>query len=152
MDECRLPMLELGLWTHSSLPASPQEGLQRLDANPTLRDELRELLGDRLGCIDSVAPPLALSFDCPLTLHAPCTRDEILAALGHWTRARRPDMHEGVLNLPDIKADVFLVTLHKTEKDYSSTTMYQDYAIAWLSSRRPYRGAAREFSSGAAGT
>ena len=103
--------------------------MQRLDANPTLRDELRELLGYRLGCIDSVAPPLAMPFACPLTLHAPYTRDEVMAALGHCTRLRQPDLREGVLHLPGIKADVFFVTLHKTEKDYSPTTMYQDYAI-----------------------
>ncbi len=100
-----------------------------MSANATLRDELRELLGYRLGCIDSVAPPLALPFDGPLTLHAPYTRDEVMAALGHRTRLKQPDMREGVRHLPDIKADVFFVTLHKTEKDYSPTTMYQDYAI-----------------------
>ena len=38
-------------------------------------------------------------------------------------------MREGVLHLPELRADVFFVTLHKTEKDYSPTTMYQDYAI-----------------------
>lgn len=38
-------------------------------------------------------------------------------------------MREGVLHLPTILADAFLFTLHKTEKQYSPTTMYQDYAI-----------------------
>ena len=38
-------------------------------------------------------------------------------------------MREGVIHLSDIRADVFFVTLQKTEKDYSPTTMYQDYAI-----------------------
>src|SRR5262249_52772603 len=70
-----------------------------------------------------------LPFPCPLTLHAPYTRDEILAALGHWTRAQQKEMREGVLHLPAIKADVFLFTLNKTEKHFSPTTMYQDYAI-----------------------
>ena len=100
-----------------------------IDANPTLRDELRELLTYWLGCTDSTFPRSALPFICPLTLHAPYTRDEVLAALGRWTRAAQPGMREGVLHLPDIKADVFFVTLHKTEKEYSPTTMYQDYAI-----------------------
>ena len=129
MDDRRLLMLEVGLWTQDGLSASPAEGLRRLDANPTLRDELRELLAYRLGCIDSVAPPLELPFACPLTLHASYTRDEVLVALGHWTRSKQPEMREGVLHLPDIRADVFFVTLQKTEKDYSPTTMYQDYAI-----------------------
>ena len=30
---------------------------------------------------------------------------------------------------PEANADAFLVTLHKSEADYSPTTMYQDYAI-----------------------
>src|SRR5271157_3588572 len=38
-------------------------------------------------------------------------------------------MREGVLHLPDLRADIFFVTLQKTEKDYSPTTKYQDYAI-----------------------
>jgi hypothetical protein len=48
---------------------------------------------------------------------------------GRWTCKNRPGMREGVLHLPDLPADVFFVTLQKTERDYSPTTMYQDYAI-----------------------
>ena len=87
------------------------------------------MLACQLDCVDSVAPPLRLPFACPLTLHALYTRDEVLAALGHWTRSEHPGMREGVLHLPDLRADIFFVTLQKTEKDYSPTTMYQDYAI-----------------------
>ena len=76
-----------------------------------------------------MAPALELPFACPLTLHASYTRDEVLVALGHWTRNKQSEMREGVLHLPDLRADVFFVTLQKTEKDYSPTTMYQDYAI-----------------------
>jgi hypothetical protein len=79
--------------------------------------------------VDEVPPSLQLPFVCPLTLHAQYTRDEILAALGHWTRAEQREMREGVLHLPAIKADVFLFTLNKTEQHFSPTTMYQDYAI-----------------------
>jgi hypothetical protein len=129
LDDRRLLMLDVGLWTPRGLPASPAESLRRLDANPTLRDELRELLAYQLGCIDSVAPLLKLPFVCPLLLHAPYTRDEVLAALGRWTRSEQPGLREGVLHLPNLRADVFFVTLQKTEKDYSPTTMYQDYAI-----------------------
>jgi superfamily II DNA or RNA helicase len=129
MDDRRLLMLELGLWKRGGVSVSPAESLGRLDVNPTLRDELRELLVYQLSCIDSVAPPLELPFLCPLTLHASYTRDEVLAGLGHWTRSKLPEMREGVLHLPEIRTDVFFVTLHKTERDYSPTTMYQDYAI-----------------------
>jgi superfamily II DNA or RNA helicase/HKD family nuclease len=129
VDERRLLMLDVSLWGRDSWPSSAAEGLGRLDANPTLRDELLQLLAHRLGAVDSVAPRLRLPFACPLTLHAPYTRDEVLVALGHWTRAHRKEFREGVLHLPDLKADVFFFTLNKTEAHFSPTTMYQDYAV-----------------------
>ena len=39
-------------------------------------------------------------------------------------------MREGVKQLPDKKLDVFFVTLNKSDKDYSPTTMYNDYSIS----------------------
>jgi hypothetical protein len=38
-------------------------------------------------------------------------------------------VREGVKWLPKQQVDVLLVTLNKSEKDYSPTTMYEDYAI-----------------------
>lgn len=38
-------------------------------------------------------------------------------------------VHEGVKYLIDKKADIFFVTLNKSDKDYSPTTMYNDYSI-----------------------
>ena len=43
----------------------------------------------------------------------------------------RPDtVREGVRWVPEHKIDVLLNTLNKAEKDYSPTTMYQDYSIS----------------------
>jgi len=39
-------------------------------------------------------------------------------------------MRQGVLYLPEKKTDVFLITLNKSDRDYSPTTMYEDYAIS----------------------
>ena len=129
MDEQRLLMTDLSLWGTHELPESTDESIRRLDANPTQRGELLELLRYRLDCIDTVAPRLELTFPCPMVLHARYTRDEVLAALGRWNRLERRDLREGVLHLPEIGADAFFFTLNKTEKHYSPTTMYQDYAI-----------------------
>jgi hypothetical protein len=124
-------MLDLSLWgRRPGLPSTIEESRSRLARNPSLRGELRELLEHRLGSIASVAPRLELPFACPLMLHAPYIRDEILAGLGHWTRESQREMREGVIHLPDLPADVFLFTLHKSEAHYSPTTMYQDYALS----------------------
>lgn len=129
LEDRRFLMLDAGLWTSSALPESAAASLERLAANPTLRDELLQLLSYQLSLVDHVPLPVQLPLECPLSVHALYTRDEILIALGHWTRHKQPDMREGVLYLPKISTDVFFITLNKTEKDYSPTTMYQDYAI-----------------------
>ena len=38
-------------------------------------------------------------------------------------------MREGVKHLPEKRLDLFLTTLEKSEKHYSPTTMYEDYAV-----------------------
>ncbi len=39
------------------------------------------------------------------------------------------NVREGVKWLPDKQVDVFFITLNKADKDYSPTTMYNDYSI-----------------------
>jgi hypothetical protein len=70
----------------------------------------------------------------PLRVHARYTREEMLAGLG-WARCgenpRVPRGHAaGTRDVPDLAADVFDITWRKTERAYSPTTMYQDYAIS----------------------
>ena len=67
-----------------------------------------------------------LGFACPLDLHCTYTRDQILAALDFLKPAT---VREGVKWLPEKGLDVFFVTLNKSDKDYSPTTMYNDYSI-----------------------
>jgi hypothetical protein len=74
-----------------------------------------------------LAPDLA---DVPLALHASYSREEVLAALGWTAQGRSPStMREGVAWCPEVNADAFLITLKKTDTDYSPTTMYRDYAL-----------------------
>ena len=89
------------------------------------REELRELaevLEDRLprvthaGAIDSV----------PLRVHARYSRDEALAAFGI---ANPNSVREGVSTSNQRRADLFFVTLQKTEEHFSPSTMYRDCAI-----------------------
>jgi hypothetical protein len=124
-----LLMLHFTLWTREWCPATLAESVRRLCANPTLLAELRELLTCKLKLVDEVPAELAQPFPCPLQLHADYTRDEILAAFGIWTLEGQREVREGVLHLESLPADLFFVTLNKTEGDYSPTTMYEDYAI-----------------------
>lgn len=67
--------------------------------------------------------------DMAFALHGHYTREEILALTGERTWSRKPHVQEGVRHVKDRKLDLFMVTLNKTEKDYSPSTLYEDYAI-----------------------
>ncbi len=68
--------------------------------------------------------------DVPLALHARYTRDEVLAALGRSTLAKPFSHREGPFWHADTNTDYFFITLEKSEKYYSPSTRYRDYAIA----------------------
>lgn len=82
----------------------------------------------RTTALGEVLPELR---DVPLALHATYSREEILAALGWVSQGRKPStMREGVAWCPEVNADAFLVTLKKSDTDYSPTTMYRDFALS----------------------
>ncbi|MDO5737369.1 MAG: DEAD/DEAH box helicase family protein, partial [Propionibacteriaceae bacterium] len=67
----------------------------------------------------------------PLRAHARYQREEILSALDHASPSNLPgNFREGVLYVPSLNVDALLVTLNKSGKDRSPTTMYKDYAIS----------------------
>lgn len=100
--------------------------LYALSDSTVLLGELLELLRYRFEQIDFIDEPVELGFDCPLDLHCTYTRDQLLVALDFMKPAT---VREGVKWLPEKNIDVFFVTLNKADKDYSPTTMYNDYSI-----------------------
>ena len=126
----RLTMLHLTLWGNDSAGWSLNEAGRRLHGNPAALADLKAVLAHCLAHTHTRPQKLLSNLSGPLTLHAQYTRNEILAGLGHWTLASRPDVREGVLYLQTSKVDAFFVTLHKTAEAYSPTTMYEDYAIS----------------------
>ncbi len=109
------------------------ESMIRIKQSAVMYGELIELLQYCFEKIDFVDEPVDLGADSPLDLHCNYSRDQILAAVGYYTRDRMPAMREGVKYLPDRKLDILLITLNKADKQYSPTTMYNDYSInEWL--------------------
>ncbi len=104
-----------------------QDNLYALSDSTVLLNELMELLRYRFEQIDFIDEPVDLGFDCPLDLHCTYTRDQMLVAMDFMKPAT---VREGVKWLPEKNIDVFFVTLNKADKDYSPTTMYNDYSIS----------------------
>ena len=104
-----------------------QDNLHALSDSPVLLRELLDLLRYRYEQIDFIDEPVELGFACPLDLHCTYTRDQLLVALDFL---RPGTVREGVKWLAEKQLDVFFVTLNKADKDYSPTTMYNDYSIS----------------------
>lgn len=101
-----------------------------LGRNPALYDDAENLLKFLAGHANRLStrkPDSAQDLD--FVLHAGYTREEIMALTGGRTWERPSGNREGLLHVPDLRLDVFMVTLNKTETDYSPSTLYEDYAI-----------------------
>lgn len=111
---------------------SIREGLEQLRSHPVVVEELLQLLTYQEQ--SSRVRPEALTGSVarsPLRSHARYSREELLAGLGLGTldTGAPGSIREGVKWLPSMSVDALLVTLKKSEVDYSPTTMYRDYAI-----------------------
>ncbi|MFG1913953.1 DUF3427 domain-containing protein [Micromonospora sp. NPDC048898] len=120
-----LDMLHFSLWGPNAPLAGRDERLTQLWKNPARCTELRqvaEVLRDRIHRVTPTTAPGAV----PLRVHARYSRNEACAAFGMTNPG---SLREGVKWLPDAGADLFFVTLVKSEAHYSPTTMYADRAI-----------------------
>ncbi|CAN5246112.1 hypothetical protein BH18ACT12_BH18ACT12_20580 [soil metagenome] len=122
-------MLHFLLWGASEPAARASAGFSRLWAVPSRHEELMELMVVLRGRLRRVSRPLDEVGRVPLHVHARYSRDEALAAFGIQNPGA---VREGVKWIEPEQADVFFVTLRKTERHYSPTTMYQDRAITPL--------------------
>ncbi len=108
------------------------DGFTALRSEPAARDELSVVVQNAFDHAQHVAAPMSQRLaSSPLRTHARYSREEIVAALDYAHLKRLPNsFREGVLWAEKWKSDAFLITLTKSETDYSPTTMYQDYAIS----------------------
>lgn len=124
-----LQMFQFTIWQQSFEDCSftsLKDGLVKIKNNPVLFTELIALLEYNLNHIDFIDERVDLGFDCPLDLHCTYTRDQILVAMDFM---KPSTVREGVKFIKEKKMDIFFVTLNKSEKEYSPTTMYNDYSI-----------------------
>ena len=60
-----------------------------------------------------------------------------MAAFGLFTETESPEFREGVKRFENKKTDIFFINLNKSEKDFSPSTMYEDYAELHLLQKFP---------------
>ncbi|MFN7252930.1 MAG: DUF3427 domain-containing protein [Anaerobacillus sp.] len=129
--------LMLGILYYSFYNAAPpkegfqsiEEGMQAILSTKELREEIREILQYNYSTIDYVEIGHDFPFTCPLKVHNQYTTSQILAAFDHFNEEQSPAFREGVKHFEAKNLDIFFITLNKSEKDFSPSTLYDDYAI-----------------------
>ena len=123
------------IWGRDTEAPGTERGIvEAVRARPALAGELAELCE----LLEDRAPHLTYTLDAeagwshavPLSVHARHSVIEILAAFGRVAAGRFYQHREGVYRDEATNSDLFFTTLEKSEKHYSPTTMYKDYAIA----------------------
>lgn len=98
-----------------------------------MKEEILSLLRYQKNQVDVRSQPLALPYPSVLSVHSQYTRDQIFSALGFdkpgSIREGVKFLHERNSHVVTKDTDVFLVTLNKSEKEFSNTTLYNDYSI-----------------------
>ena len=127
-------MLLAQLWGSGRQHVPLADALVRLWAAANVRAELVELFALLLERTDHLVsaldwgrtdpPPI------PLKLHGRYSRAEVFVAFGLLNDARPFPGREGVFFDEATQCDVFFITLKKSERLFSPTTRYNDYAIS----------------------
>lgn len=129
VDKRMLQMFYITVWSKAIEDFSDEEvlsNLYSLSDSPIMKGELIELLEYKFNSIDFVDETIDLGFDSPLDVYCTYSQRQLLAGLDYLNFSA---MRQGVIWLKDKGIDVFLLTLNKADKDYSPTTMYNDYSI-----------------------
>jgi len=108
---------------------SIEDGVRAAVACPEFRDEIVQILRYKLEHLDFLDRGGVFPFACPLDVHCSYSADQILAAFGFWNEEKAPAFREGVKYFDEKKTDIFFITLNKSDKDFSPSTLYEDYAI-----------------------
>ena len=104
--------------------------LAKLWLHPAIRAELKELFAILRERVAHLPVPFAQRPDVALQLHCRYSGDQVMAAFHFVKNGKLSERREGVLFHEETSCDLLFVTLQKTEKHYSPSTMYQDCALS----------------------
>ncbi|MBL4951550.1 DUF3427 domain-containing protein [Neobacillus sp. YIM B02564] len=141
MKECSIrnkeDQLMLGIFYYSFYNSHPtkegfvslEKGIIRILTRPEFREEILEILHYLYESLETMELENDFDFPCPLGVHCNYNTSQVLAALDYYNETKSPAFREGVKHFEDKNLDIFFITLNKSEKDFSPSTLYDDYAI-----------------------
>ncbi|GAX61993.1 type III restriction protein res subunit [Candidatus Scalindua japonica] len=123
-------MLHYDVWQAAGNFNSLEESIKTIGYNKILVEEIIDVLEILIDKIDFIERDIDLPFAQPLKIHSRYTRSQILAAFGFHTFTKESKKREGVAFNKDKNTELLFITLDKSEKDFSPTTLYNDFAIS----------------------
>ncbi|MCW3120729.1 MAG: hypothetical protein JWQ38_221 [Flavipsychrobacter sp.] len=123
-------MLYYDVWQNPNEFIDLNTAILELGNNKLLVTEIIDVLEILIDKVDFIERDISLDYPMPLKVYSRYTKDEIFCSFSCNTFYLRSPSREGVLNIKDKNTELLFVTLEKSEKDYSPTTLYDDYAIS----------------------
>jgi len=110
---------------------SLEEGFALLNNYPLFVSELLELTDYLLANLDMKTYSVGEGLPIALEQYGCYSREEVFAIFGRQTAERKMQgSAAGVFNIDELNTELFFVTLNKSDKDFSASTMYDDYVVS----------------------
>ena len=132
-EEVLANMLHYDVWRKAGPDLGMKNISDSIDAilrNTNMVNEAVEVVDYLLQHVDVLEKDIDLDFEFPLKVHSRYSRDQVLAAIQLHTFIKASSNREGVAVNKELNIEALFVTLDKSEKEYSPTTMYEDYALS----------------------
>ena len=131
-DQLYALMLHYDVWQKSGPECnftSLNESLRQIGRNTEMVKEILEVVDYLIEEISFIEKPIDLGYTFPLKIHSRYNRNQILVAIRRHQFKKAKPSREGSSFEKSINTEALFVTLKKSDKEYSPTTMYEDYAL-----------------------
>jgi len=132
--------------------ASLEQSFAALSGDSALLSELTQIVDIMIDSINIDEIPMLLKKPTAIHIHSRYSRDEIMSAFGANHGDKKYSSREGLLEIKEDNVELLFVTLNKSRKIFTPTTLYHDYAISevlfhWQSQNQavPEKGRGRSY-------
>lgn len=125
-------MLHYDVWQAPGGFNSLEYSIRQIGRNKLLTEEIIEVLEIKIDKINFIERNIDLPYIQPLKVHSRYTRDQILVAfkMSTFEKVSSNRIGVGVAENKAINTEILFIDLIKSEKDFSPSTLYQDYALS----------------------
>ncbi len=110
---------------------SIEEAIGTLKYYPTFISEIKELIEYLLTNLEIKTFAVGEGIPLALEQYGNYTREEVFTIFGRQTANKKMQGSvTGVFNIEELNTELFFVTLNKSDKDFSPSTMYDDYIVS----------------------